>query len=142
MKKYDLILVGIYIIPVVLAFVIFYALNNPSSREIKEAETYFKELYKQPVKTVVIYETNMYINVFQTPEKIQQGFKLTGAMALENVKSCRIVHDTLFMSCKYGDSAGFLKLQVSSDVKVDTLNAPLVNISKAKVEGNTTTYEF
>ena len=37
MKKYDLILAVLYILPVILGFIIFYNLKNPSDQEMEKA---------------------------------------------------------------------------------------------------------
>ena len=57
MKKYDLILAVLYILPVILGFIIFYNLKNPSDQEMEKAGAYIEKLYKQPVSNVVIYNT-------------------------------------------------------------------------------------
>ena len=59
MKKYDLILAVLYILPVILGFIIFYNLKNPSDQEMEKAGAYIEKLYKQPVSNVVIYNTDM-----------------------------------------------------------------------------------
>ena len=54
MKKYDLIIAVLYILPVILGFIIFYNLKNPSDQEMEKAGAYIEKLYKQPVSNVVI----------------------------------------------------------------------------------------
>ena len=80
MKKYDLILAVLYILPVILGFIIFYNLKNPSDQEMEKAGAYIEKLYKQPVSNVVIYNTDMAVRVIESPEKVKQGFKITGVI--------------------------------------------------------------
>ena len=47
MKKYDLILAVLYILPVILGFIIFYNLKNPSDQEMEKAGAYIEKLYKR-----------------------------------------------------------------------------------------------
>lgn len=136
MKKYDLILAALYILPVILGFVIFYNLTQ----KIEDARTYVEKLYKHPVKNVVIRNTDMLVRVFESPEKVKQGFKMTGAIPVQQVAGLRVAGDTLYISGTCENSGAIFQLWVSPGVKVDTLNAPKVYISKSKVEDNITDY--
>ena len=128
MKKYDLILAVLYILPVILGFIIFYNLKNPSDQEMEKAGAYIEKLYKQPVSNVVIYNTDMAVRVIESPEKVKQGFKITGVIPFRQVTGPE----------EY--SGVICQLWVSPGVKVDTLNAPKVCISKSKVKDNITDY--
>ena len=96
MKKYDLILAVLYILPVILGFIIFYNLKNPSDQEMEKAGAYIEKLYKQPVSNVVIYNTDMAVRVIESPEKVKQGFKITGVIPFRQVTGFRVAGDTLF----------------------------------------------
>ena len=133
MKKYDLILAVLYILPVILGFIIFYNLKNPSDQDIEK-------LYKQPVSNVVIYNTDMAVRVIESPEKVKQGFKITGVIPFRQVTGFRVAGDTLYVSGPEEYSGVICQLWVSPGVKVDTLNAPKVCISKSKVKDNITDY--
>ena len=89
MKKYDLILAVLYILPVILGFIIFYNLKNPSDQEMEKAGAYIEKLYKQPVSNVVIYNTDMAVRVIESPEKVKQGFKITGVIPFRQVSGGR-----------------------------------------------------
>ena len=130
MKKYDLILAVLYILPVILGFIIFYNLKNPSDQEMEKAGAYIEKLYKQPVSNVVIYNTDMAVRVIESPEKVKQGFKITGVIPFRQV----------YVSGPEEYSGVICQLWVSPGVKVDTLNAPKVCISKSKVKDNITDY--
>lgn len=140
MKKYDLILAALYILPVILGLVIFYNLTHPSNQKIEDARAYVEKLYKQPVKNVAIRNTDMLVRVFESPEKVKQGFKMTGAIPVQQVAGLRVAGDTLYISGTCENSGAIFQLWVSPGVKVDTLNAPKVYISKSKVEDNITDY--
>ena len=99
MKKYDLILAVLYILPVILGFIIFYNLKNPSDQEMEKAGAYIRQV---------------------------TGFRVAG--------------DTLYVSGPEEYSGVICQLWVSPGVKVDTLNAPKVCISKSKVKDNITDY--
>lgn len=45
---------------------------------MEKAGAYIEKLYKQPVSNVVIYNTDMAVRVIESPEKVKQGFKITG----------------------------------------------------------------
>ena len=98
MKKYDLILAVLYILPVILGFIIFYNLKNPSDQEMEKAGAYIEKLYKQPVSNVVIYNTDMAVRVIESPEKVKQGFKITGVIPFRQVTGFRVAGDTI---CKW-----------------------------------------
>jgi hypothetical protein len=140
MKKYDLILAVLYILPVILGFIIFYNLKNPSDQEMEKAGAYIEKLYKQPVSNVVIYNTDMAVRVIESPEKVKQGFKITGVIPFRQVTGFRVAGDTLYVSGPEEYSGMICQLWVSPGVKVDTLNAPKVCISKSKVKDNITDY--
>ena len=140
MKKYDLILAVLYILPVILGFIIFYNLKNPSDQEMEKAGAYIEKLYKQPVSNVVIYNTDMAVRVIESPEKVKQGFKITGVIPFRQVTGFRVAGDTLYVSGPEEYSGVICQLWVSPGVKVDTLNAPKVCISKSKVKDNITDY--
>ena len=133
MKKYDLILAVLYILPVILGFIIFYNLKNPSDQEMEKAGAYIEKLYKQPVSNVVIYNTDMAVRVIESPEKVKQGFKITGVIPFRQVTGFRVAGDTLYVSGPEEYSGVICQLWVSPGVKVDTLNAP-------KVKDNITDY--
>ena len=140
MKKYDLILAVLDILPVILGFIIFYNLKNPSDQEMEKAGAYIEKLYKQPVSNVVIYNTDMAVRVIESPEKVKQGFKITGVIPFRQVTGFRVAGDTLYVSGPEEYSGVICQLWVSPGVKVDTLNAPKVCISKSKVKDNITDY--
>ena len=138
--KYDLILAVLYILPVILGFIIIYNLKNPSDQEMEKAGAYIEKLYKQPVSNVVIYNTDMAVRVIESPEKVKQGFKITGVIPFRQVTGFRVAGDTLYVSGPEEYSGVICQLWVSPGVKVDTLNAPKVCISKSKVKDNITDY--
>ena len=120
MKKYDLILAVLYILPVILGFIIFYNLKNPSDQEMEKAGAYIEKLYKQPVSNVVIYNTDMAVRVIESPEKVKQGFKITGVIPFRQVTGFRVAGDTLYVSGPEEYSGVICQLRVSPGVKVDT----------------------
>ena len=120
MKKYDLILAVLYILPVILGFIIFYNLKNPSDQEMEKAGAYIEKLYKQPVSNVVIYNTDMAVRVIESPEKVKQGFKITGVIPFRQVTGFRVAGDTLYVSGPEEYSGVICQLWVSPGVKVDT----------------------
>ena len=130
----------LYILPVILGFIIFYNLKNPSDQEMEKAGAYIEKLYKQPVSNVVIYNTDMAVRVIESPEKVKQGFKITGVIPFRQVTGFRVAGDTLYVRGPEEYSGVICQLWVSPGVKVDTLNAPKVCISKSKVKDNITDY--
>lgn len=44
MKKYDLILAVLYILPVILGFIIFYNLKNPSDQEMEKCRGLYRKI--------------------------------------------------------------------------------------------------
>ena len=127
MKKYDLILAVLYILPVILGFIIFYNLKNPSDQEMEKAGAYIEKLYKQPVSNVVIYNTDMAVRVIESPEKVKQGFKITGVIPFRQVTGFRVAGDTLYVSGPEEYSGVICQLWVSPGVKVDHVGQRQLN---------------
>lgn len=59
---------------------------------------YVEKLYKQSVKNVAVRNTDMLVRVFESPEKVKQGFKMTGAIPVQQVTGLRVAGDTLYIS--------------------------------------------
>ena len=89
---------------------------------------------------LVFYITDMAVRVIESPEKVKQGFKITGVIPFRQVTGFRVAGDTLYVSGPEEYSGVICQLWVSPGVKVDTLNAPKVCISKSKVKDNITDY--
>lgn len=59
----------------------------------------YRKLYKQPVSNVVIYNTDMAVRVIESPEKVKQGFKITGVIPFRQVTGFRVAGDHFI--CKW-----------------------------------------
>ena len=82
----------------------------------------------------------MAVRGIESPEKVKQGFKITGVIPFRQVTGFRVAGDTLYVSGPEEYSGVICQLWVSPGVKVDTLNAPKGCISKSKVKDNITDY--
>lgn len=135
MKKYDLFLVVLYILPAIIMMSIgISAISHPRSLDKEEADFYFADLQKQTVNTVVIRGTDLELTVIKKSLASGCDFELGGAMSIHYVSDFRISGDTLFIGDRNIESRD-LKLQVADHVQVDTIHAPnVVLIQKTEEE--------
>lgn len=138
MKKYDLFLLGLFILPVLIGFTIITIYEGTKTREIKAAIVQFEKIYQVPVNTVLIRNTNVRIIVRDANKQLnsQNNIEFSGSMACSYVSEFEISGDTLVIGGEFNPEAADLILWKTDGVKVDTVNAP--NIVYPSVQTITT----
>lgn len=127
MKKCDLILLGLYVALLVflLGYITVVMLHEKQGRI--EAMDYIKELYKKPVRTVVVEgnPSNIKIEQENTPLPKLNGFELAGRIFAREINCFEIQGDTLII--KGGSKISELVLHLDPNVRLDTItNKPNV----------------
>ncbi len=130
MKKYDLFLLGLYVL-LFLAMVGFvYSLFFQEKQNEIRTGAYIKELYGKPVKAVVIRDTPLDITIREVEtlsNGAKHGFELKGRMWTKSAKLFKNHADTLVIAGENGAGATQLTLFLTPSVKLDTIiNAPNV----------------
>lgn len=140
MKKYDLLLVGLYMLPVLVFVVTAFVFFKMGEHRQKETLDYVMRLYQTPINTVEIRDTGGKLKVirdsahqFDFRAKVEfQGSLYNDAMG----SAIRVSGDTL----KIGDFNYFGKsvtLYVGEEVKVDTINCTEVELIHIPVQKDT-----
>lgn len=137
MKKYDLLLVGLYVLPVLLFFVFFTAYFSMGKNRQKEALEYVMQLYQTPIHTVMIKDFGGKLKVvrdsthqFDFRAKVEfQGSLYNDAMG----STISVSGDTLKISDfdYFGES---VTLYVGEEVKVETINSTGVELVNFPVQ--------
>lgn len=130
MKKYDLILLALYLLPVIILTVTLQAVIKPVFKARFEAKEYFQNLYQQSVNQVVIRDVNFPLEV-RGKELLRhhKRFNFVGNLSVKDVACFQVSGDTLYIQGKNGHGQTDLVLYKADDVQVDTINAPKVTFS-------------
>ena len=129
MKKYDLFLLLLYILPVITVVYLYSAFEQPRQYAQEKAKTYFDALQNSEIQTVVVRNTNVDLIVVRESRYLGKKLEISGNLSLESTPAFRVSGDTLYIGDQEIDSR-FLKLQVADEVKVDTLGAPNIIFTK------------
>lgn len=130
MKKYDLIILGVYIVLTIAALAMSIAYMDPSHRMKKQAVRYVKSMYEQPVRVVSIRQTNLPLTVISDSIASRgKRFRFEGTgVDPEDIYQCKVVNDTLYISGEWRTHMR-LVLFVAPDIQVDTVDASRVQLT-------------
>lgn len=136
MKKYDLLLLGLFILGVFVFLTILFVNKKMVIKERKAVIAQFEKIYQVPVKTVLIRNTNVQFTVRDANKQLnsQNGIEFSGELDCSDIPCFKILRDTLLIENAKG--AFVLSLWKMNDVKVDTVNAP--NVISPRVKTITT----
>lgn len=129
MKKYDFLLLGLYILFFAAIFLFLVYIHASEVSERKVAKAHFEELYQQPVKQVMVRDTDLKINVVKgrMPQPVKSGFVFSGILS-EKAASCfQVSGDTLYISGAPDTEQVALVLYLKADIQVDTIRSPFVS---------------
>ena len=133
MKKYDLILLGLYVTILIVIIGIALSVEKQESQAKMEVKSYMEALYKKPVNTVTVKDTPLHLTIVRG-DLSRQGFVLSGYMYVRNADFFKVQGDTLVITGKK-EVVSRLTLHLASDVKIDTVvNAPHVKMESFNVK--------
>lgn len=126
MKKCDLLLLVLFILPVFVFLTFGVIYDRVSMRGKKVAIAQFEKIYQVPVKMVLLRNTNAHLIVkdVDKQENSQNDIEFTGYLDCSDVPHFKISGDTLLIEGEVKDFD--LELLKMNGVKVDTVNAPNV----------------
>ena len=127
MKKYDFYLVVLYVFPVVLCLMILCGFKRMEKRKLAEGVRYFEEIYRTPVKTVVLRHPHVEVNrTGKEGCRTENGLEFVGNLDVKYLDCFKVSDDSLVIS---GDRRQFV-LQLN----VDTTKAPMLKIERWQTE--------
>ena len=129
MKKYDFLLLGLYVMAFIGVICILLDITFQEKAVRVKAKDYLEELYQKSVTTVVIKNTPLKLTIRQEelPHRLKGGFELSGNMYFSIADCFKIQGDTLMVTGP-AEKLGHVTLHLAPDVKLDTIvNAPHVN---------------
>ena len=138
MKKYDFILLGLYILPVLVLIISMWTYKQVYFNSNKKSLEYITELYMKPVTQVVIRNTDVKYRVIRdSTRKIDFAgkFELKGRYNRQVIDQMKISGDTLLLEGDFRMVYDKVSLYIGGQVKVDTMNAPetqLIGLSVTK----------
>ena len=133
MKKYDLILLGLYVTILIVIIGIVLSVEKQESQAKMEVKSYMEALYKKSVNTVTVKDTPLHLTLVRG-DLSRQGFVLSGYMYVRNADFFKVQGDTLVITGKK-EAVSRLTLHLASDVKIDTVvNAPHVKMESFNVK--------
>lgn len=127
MKKYDFILLGLYILPVLVLIISMWTYKQVYFNSNQKSLEYITELYMKPVTQVVIRNTDVKYRVIRdSTRKIDFAgrFELKGRYDRQVIDQIKVSGDTLLLEGDFGTVYDKVSLYIGDQVKVDTVNAP------------------
>ena len=124
MKKYDFYLLVLYVLPIIAFLMIASGFKRLESRELKKGVRYFEEIYRTPIKTVVLHSTPVCWTGEGT-KRTENGLEFIGNLDVKYLDCFKVSGDTLVIS-----ERRWFGLQLN----VDTINAPGIKIERLSVE--------
>ncbi|MDE5612211.1 MAG: hypothetical protein K2I90_09385 [Odoribacter sp.] len=124
MKKYDVYLLMLYVLPIIAFLMIASGFKRMESRELKKGVRYFEEIYRAPIKTVVLHSTP----VNRTGEgttRTENGLEFIGSLDVKYLDCFKVSGDTLVVS-----ERKWFGLRLN----VDTIKAPGLKIERVEAE--------
>ena len=138
MKKYDFILLGLYILPVLVLIISMWTYKQVYFNSNEKSLEYITELYMKPVTQVVIRNTDVKYRVIRdSTRKIDFAgrFELKGRYDRQVIDQIKVSCDTLLLEGDFRTVYDKVSLYIGDQVKVDTVNAPetqLIGLSVTK----------
>lgn len=138
MKKYDFILLGLYILPVLVLIISMWTYKQVYFNSNEKSLEYITELYMKPVTQVVIRNTDVKYRVIRdSTRKIDFAgrFELKGRYDRQVINQIKVSGDTLLLEGDFRTVYDKVSLYIGDQVKVDTVNAPetqLIGLSVTK----------
>lgn len=138
MKKYDFILLGLYILPVLVLIISMWTYKQVYFNSNQKSLEYITELYMKPVTQVVIRNTDVKYRVIRdSTRKIDFAgrFELKGRYDRQVIDQIKVSGDTLLLEGDFRTVYDKVSLYIGDQVKVDTVNAPetqLIGLSVTK----------
>ncbi|MBD9179909.1 MAG: hypothetical protein EGP82_12175 [Odoribacter splanchnicus] len=138
MKKYDFILLGLYILPVLVLIISMWTYKQVYFNSNEKSLEYITELYMKPVTQVVIRNTDVKYRVIRdSTRKIDFAgrFELKGRYDRQVIDQIKVSGDTLLLEGDFRTVYDKVSLYIGDQVKVDTVNAPetqLIGLSVTK----------
>lgn len=138
MKKYDFILLGLYILPVLVLIISMWTYKQVYFNSNEKSLEYITELYMKPVTQVVIRNTDVKYRVIRdSTRKIDFAgrFELKGRYDRQVIDQIKVSGDTLLLEGDFRTEYDKVSLYIGDQVKVDTVNAPetqLIGLSVTK----------
>lgn len=129
MKKYDFIILGLYVVVFVVLLSIILDITYQEKAVRIKAKDYLEALYRKPVRTVVIKDTPLELTIRRgkLPHHLESGFELSGNMFFSNADCFKIQGDTLVVTGP-AEQFGGVTLHLAPGVSLDTIvNAPHIN---------------
>lgn len=126
MKKYDVYLLVLYVLPIIAYLMIASGFKRMESRELKKGVRYFEEIYRTPIKTVVLHSTPVNWTGEET-KRTENGLEFIGSLDVKYLDCFKVSGDTLVVS-----ERKWFGLRLN----VDTINAPGLKIERVKSERN------
>lgn len=127
MKKYDFILLGLYILPVLVLIISMWTYKQVYFNSNEKSLEYITELYMKPVTQVVIRNTDVKYRVIRdSTRKIDFAgrFELKGRYDRQVIDQIKVSGDTLLLEGDFRTEYDKVLLYIGDQVKVDTVNAP------------------
>ena len=127
MKKYDFILLGLYILPVLVLIISMWTYKQVYFNSNEKSLEYITELYMKPVTQVVIRNTDVKYRVIRdSTRKIDFAgrFELKGRYDRQVIDQIKVSGDTLLLEGDFRTVYDKVSLYIGDQVKVDTVNAP------------------
>ncbi len=127
MKKYDFILLGLYILPVLVLIISMWTYKQVYFNSNKKSLEYITELYMKPVTQVVIRNTDVKYRVIRDSTKkidFAGRFELKGRYDRQVIDQIKVSGDTLLLEGDFRTVYDKVSLYIGDQVKVDTMNAP------------------
>ena len=138
MKKYDFILLGLYILPVLVLIISMWTYKQVYFNSNEKSLEYITELYMKPVTQIVIRNTDVKYRVIRDSTKkidFAGRFELKGRYDRQVIDQIKVSGDTLLLEGDFRTVYDKVSLYIGDQVKVDTVNAPetqLIGLSVTK----------
>lgn len=127
MKKYDFILLGLYILPVLVLIISMWTYKQVYFNSNEKSLEYITELYMKPVTQVVIRNTDVKYRVIRdSTRKIDFAgrFELKGRYDRQVIDQIKVSGDTLLLEGDFRTVYDKVSLYIGDQVRVDTVNTP------------------
>lgn len=127
MKKYDFILLGLYILPVLVLIISMWTYKQVYFNSNEKSLEYITELYMKPVTQIVIRNTDVKYRVIRDSTKkidFAGRFELKGRYDRQVIDQIKVSGDTLLLEGDFRTVYDKVSLYIGDQVKVDTVNAP------------------
>lgn len=120
MKKYDVCLLVLYVLPIIAFLMIVNGFRRMECQELKKGVRYFEEIYRTPINTVVLLSSRIVVNrTGEGTKRTENGLEFVGALNVKYLECFKVSGDTLVVSGRRG-----FALQLN----VDTIDAPALKI--------------